>query len=131
MSQHPFNTAPGPEADIPLREKLPNFSATTCLLLVEWGSRQPAALPWLLQRAAEYWDGPADGGPADGGPADGGPADGGPADGASASQDSQHLRIEATAALDLLRWQSGCETDLAAVVRLRDIDEAAREFVKS
>ena len=116
MSQHPFNTAPGPEADIPLREKLPNFSATTCLLLVEWGSRQPAALPWLLQRAAEYWDGPADGGPADG---------------ASASQDSQHLRIEATAALDLLRWQSGCETDLAAVVRLRDIDEAAREFVKS
>lgn len=45
-----------PPVDWPLRDALPNIGAATVENLLAWGERQPGSLPWLLGRASVYWD---------------------------------------------------------------------------
>ena len=84
-----------PPADMPLRAVLPNFSPTTRARLIAWGEQQPGSLPWLIGRAAAYWDKfHAPDGPV---------------------SDEHHMALDATASLDLLRHRIQCPGDRDAV----------------
>lgn len=84
MTMNSIDTFP---ESLPLRDALPQFREETRLKLVEWAQRQPGSLPWLLKRAAAYWDrGTSAGMP-------------------EATEDAHHARIEAACALELLRWR--------------------------
>lgn len=94
-----------PREPLALRENLPNISQATRELLVRWGA-ECGDLPWLLQRSAAYYDAqvcrPA---------------------GPPACDDL----YDATAALDLLQWRTGCKTPTEAVAWLRQHERDAQE----
>lgn len=91
-----------PEADLPLRTRLLKVTPATVERLVAWAFRQWAVCgPWLLRRSRDYYeqlnhpDGPSD---------------------------HTHLMCDATAAVDLLEWQSGCTGPKAAVEWLNGLE---------
>lgn len=88
-----------PGEDMALREKLPEFKPDTRDNLIRWGEVQPGALPWLLKRAAKYWD---------------------MAPMARRTVPEGALCCDATAALDLLRWRIEAKDDRAAVMHLSE-----------
>ncbi len=89
-----------PGEDMALREKLPEFKPDTRDALIRWGETQPGALPWLLKRAARYWD---------------------MAPMAKRTVPDGALNCDATAALDLLRWRIEARTDKEAVGHLGEV----------
>ena len=95
MTMNPIDSFP--EA-LPLREALPRMRPETEAALIAWACAQPGSLSWLLCRAAQYWDG--------------GVSTDAP------TEDAQHLRIEATCALELLRHRTGYPTDRETVEHL-------------
>ena len=97
-----------PPDDLALRIKLPMFREETRERLIEWGVAQPGSMPWLLKRTARYWDvlplvtpTPAP----------------------WAAHDAHHRAIDATAALDLLRWRVEALDDKGAVSHLETVAE--------
>lgn len=94
-----------PEVELPLRASLPEFNAGTYRRLIAFGFRQwTVAGPWLVKRALRYWtehDYPPD----------------------LRATDELHQRLDATAALDLLEWQSNAKSARAAVDWLKGVDE--------
>jgi hypothetical protein len=82
----------------PLRAVLPAFTPDTQSRLVQWACTQPGALPWLLVRSAEYWDA---------------------ASPALNTCDEWHRSVEATCALELLRWRTATTSDRMAVDHLK------------
>lgn len=103
-----WNTVP--EEEIPLRLRLPKISTATRVRLIEWALRQPAALPWCLKRSAAYY------------------AAAPPREMLTQGWLDAFPIYDATAALDLLAWQSK-QTDKGAVDRLAMFDEVAGEGV--
>lgn len=101
-----WNTVPA-EA-VALRETLPKISADTRERLIAWACRQPDVMSWLLRRTAAYW-GVLD--------------DGVKGEMTITEAEDLHQLTDATAALDLLEWQSGCRGK-AAVEWLDGLDEA-------
>ena len=87
--KHDFNTVP---ADLPLREKLPKLTEITREKLMAWGMAQPAARPWVMQRAAAYFD----------------------------AGQKELAALDAWCCLDLLRWQRDTSDDRTAVAWLDD-----------
>ena len=103
-----WNTVP--EEEIPLRLRLPKISTATRTKLIEWAQRQPAAVPWCLKRSAAYYDAAP------------------PREMMTGAWLDAFSIYDATAALDLLAWQSQ-QTDKGAVDRLAMFDEVAGEGV--
>ena len=87
-----------PPDDLALRIKLPVFREETRERLIEWGAAQPGSMPWLLKRTARYWDLFP-----------------------NVIADAHHRAIDATAALDLLRWRVEALDDKAAVSHLETV----------
>lgn len=89
-----------PEESVALRNTLPQFNPDTLKRLMAFAFEQwDVAGPWLLRRQAEYWsahDYPAD----------------------LRETEELHERIDATCALDLLVWQSGCASPKEALAWL-------------
>ncbi len=105
MGKREWNTAPS-EA-MPLRETLPKISPDTAQRLIAFALQQPAVMPWLLMRSAEYWERQKD------------PVD-------PAALDPLCLALDATCALDLLEWQCG-HRGKEAIGWLKSIDEVAAQ----
>jgi hypothetical protein len=96
-----------PAEPLKLRETLPRISGATQERLIAWVTRQPDVMSWLLQRTAAYWGRLMDQGSTESHP----------------TVDELHRLTDATAALDLLEWQSGCRGK-AAIDWLAGLDEA-------
>lgn len=75
-------------AELPLREALPKMRPETVAALIAWALAQPGSMAWLLRRKYDYQD----------------KLPGRPAD-------EDHRHIEATCALELLRWRIAAATD--------------------
>lgn len=96
-----------PSEPRPLRETLPAISTRTRERLIAWALRQPAVMPWLLKRTAAYFEREAGSGEC-----------------GTGASDELHQQIDATAALDLLEWQSDCRGK-EAIGRLEAFEEVA------
>jgi len=89
-----------PVERVPLRNTLPQFNPGTVQRLMAFAMAQwDICGPWLLARSAEYWtehDYPPD----------------------VRATEELHERMDATCALDLLVWQSGCAAPKEALAWL-------------
>lgn len=101
-----WNTAP--TEPLPLRETLPAISKDTAQRLIAFALQQPAVMPWLLMRSAEYW------------------GKIGVGDARHSNLDEYHYHLDATCALDLLEWQCG-RRGKQAVEWLRSLDEVGEK----
>jgi len=100
-----------PPDDLALREKLPNMREERREELIRWGMAQPGSMPWLLKRTARYWDKMP------------------PFDlrFPPAEFNAHSLAIDATAALDLLKWRIEAIDDREAVGHLDTVGAARAE----
>jgi hypothetical protein len=78
----------------PVRDKLPQPTDETRARLHAWGLAQPGSLKWLVQQALKIWEKHP------------------------GSTDAHHARIDAVAALDLLKWRLDVAEDRDAVAHL-------------
>ena len=104
----PFDKFPH---DLPLRERLPAMRPETISTLTTWGLAQVGAMPWLLQRAEAYWS-----------------REDIPVSVCANFQafDARHQILDATAALDLMKWRVGTKDDKAALEQIRFFNETAK-----
>jgi hypothetical protein len=108
-----WNTVPATTEPLKLRGTLPRISEATGQRLIAWALRQPDVMSWIYQRTAAYWEAiiekdlRAEGLMVD----------------RQLNPDQLHRLLDATAALDLLRWQSHCKDDRDAVEKLAGWEE--------
>lgn len=89
-----------PGEELGLRERLPAMREQTRESLIRWGEVQPGAMPWLLKRTAAYWEKFGK---------------------ASVDIFATQRVIDATAALDLLKWRIEAIDDKEAVGHLEEV----------
>lgn len=107
--KHPWNTTP-PDNEAPLRKKLPGFRDETKQRLIDWSWAQVDCRPWLFRQAFLY-------------------AQRGVPIG-QLNEDFRASNLDATAALDLLCWQTGCES-AEAIKALSAFDDTLKTFPKN